>query len=97
MRVKILQGIGKAPILLNATLVVCENNQGTPVMVAGDYGPEGTIRASHCKDEDFNDTLKKLGLTQVVLCDTIVLPPPPPGAKLIRDPRSDRSSPCFPT
>jgi len=88
MKLKIISQVGEPPLVIDAAMVICENAAGTPVMVAGHYGPEGTIRASHAKDEDFNETLRKLGVDMVVFCDTVRLPPPPPGARLIRDPRS---------
>ena len=88
MRLKIVNGIGNPPLEVDATMVVCEDINGTPIMVAGHYGPDQAIRASHAMDNDFNDTLKKLGVHKTVICDRLALPPPPPGARLIRDPKS---------
>ncbi len=87
MRVTILpNGIGSKPVVLEATLVVCEHDNGTPFMVAGNYGPEGAERASHALDDDFNDTLRKMGVNKTVITDKLQLPPPPPGARIIRGP-----------
>jgi len=79
-------GGGEPPLVLEVGLVICQHSDGTPFMVAGDYGPEGTHRASHALDRDFNQTLRKLGIDRTVFCDELLLPPPPPGAKLIRKP-----------
>ena len=87
MRVYLLpKGIGGAPLVLEATLVICEHGNGTPFMAAGNFGPEGAERASHALDADFNDTLRKLGIDKTVICDKLQLPQPPPGAKIIRGP-----------
>lgn len=93
---------GGKPLVLNATLIVVRMddatpvlvvgeralalNPGQPVAVAGDFGPEGTVRASHALDDDFNATLQALGINRLVICDKLVLPPPPPGARLVRGP-----------
>ena len=88
MLVEILpRGIGGGePLVLEATLVIVRWPDGTPMCVAGAYGPDGVVRASHCKDKDFNETLRKLGIDRTVICDELVLPPPPTGARLIRGP-----------
>ncbi len=93
---------GGKPIVLDATLVVVRMddatpvlvvgerasalNAGQPVAVAGDFGPDGVVRASHALDDDFNATLQALGINRMVVCDRLVMPPPPPGAQLIRGP-----------
>lgn len=89
MRLKILPRgvIGAEPLVLDATLVLVELEDGTPVMVCGEYGPEGAVRASHAGDDDFNKSLNMLGIDKTVICDTVKLPPPPPGARLIKGPR----------
>ncbi len=86
MRLKILPGgvMGSDPVIMDATLVLVEMEDGTPVMVCGEYGPDGAVRASHAGDDDFNKTLNSLGINRTVICDTIVLPPPPPGARLLK-------------
>ena len=78
-------GVGSEPIVIDATLVVARHNDGTPVMVAGSYGPQNTIRASHANDADFNSTLQKLGFRQGTICDVLELPQAPTGgARLIK-------------
>lgn len=79
-------GVLGEPITIPASLVVVYSDDGTPIMVAGEYGPDGAVRASHALDKDFNSTLHALGINRTVLCDKVALPPPPPGARLIRQP-----------
>ena len=78
-------GVGSSPIVIDATLVVVRHEDGTPIMVAGGYGPQGAVRASHAGDADFNASLQKLGFQQGVVCDVLKLPQAPTGgAQLIK-------------
>ena len=87
MKLEILtKGVGGTPLFIDASLVICRLADGTPVMLAGEYGPDGEVRASHALDDDFNQTLGALGVSQLVMCDRLVLPSPPPGAKLLHAP-----------
>jgi hypothetical protein len=65
--IEILQGIGKPPIRLEASQVVIRMPDGTPVSVAALFGGSGGLMVSHCTDEQFNDNLQKLGITQTVI------------------------------
>jgi len=91
MILKILpKGImGAQPIVMEASLVLVELDDGTPVMISGEYGPEGAVKSSHAGETDFNKTLRDLGIDRVVICDSVVLPPPPPGARIIAGPRPE--------
>lgn len=88
MRVELLpRGVGHGePIVLDATLVLVTHDDGKPIIVAGVYGPDGVVRAAHTLDKDFEQVMHALGLSRPVICDQLVLPPPPPGAVLIRKP-----------
>jgi hypothetical protein len=88
MRLEILpDGIGGQPLIIeDASLVVLYDNNNNPVMVAGKYGPEGVIRASHALDNDFSATLYALGVNRTVICQELKLPGPPPGARLVQKP-----------
>lgn len=79
---------GQSAIVMEASLVIVEIAEGVPVMVTGEYGPNGVVRSSHANDKDFNDTLNKLGINKTIICDTLQLPAPPVGAKLIRNPKA---------
>ena len=81
------EGIGRAaPVTVKASLVLVEHDNGTVVAVAAPYGVEDGVAFSHAEDPDFNDTLVKLGVDRMTVCDRLVLPPAPPGARLISRP-----------
>lgn len=65
--VEILQGIGVAPQRIKATQVVVRMPGGTPVVVAALFGGASSMLVSHCKDPEFNNSLKKLGINEVVV------------------------------
>lgn len=95
-------GVGSEPIVIEGTLAIIRLDDTTPILVvgkkvkymrpdeiavaAGDYGPDGTVRASHALDPDFNQTLRALGIDRMVVCDKLILPQPPPGARLLHGP-----------
>lgn len=62
------------PVTLAVTQVLVKNDVGTPICVAGSYGPRNTQILSVVSDQDFNDNLRKLGIAMTVICDTIHLP-----------------------
>lgn len=76
-------GIGVAPIRINANQVVVRQTNGTVIAVAAEYGIDRCQLVSHAGDDDFNDVLSKLSIKETTLCDTLTLPGPPPGARLI--------------
>jgi hypothetical protein len=87
MRVVVIDRIGGRPLELDASQVVVTNDEGTPVVVALEYGPRGSIKASHAADADFNQTLRAVGFGRhQVVTETIGTPPPPPGASRIIGP-----------
>lgn len=88
MFVEILSKFGGEPIRIEASQLVVRNDSGTPVMVAGEYGPARTIRVSHGADADFNQSLRAFGYGQqtVVMESVGNQTPVPPGAKLISGP-----------
>lgn len=81
-------GIGKGrPIVLAACQVVVKQNNGTPICVAAEYGPDRCQAVAKVGDDDFQRTLYALGIHQTVICDTLSLSKPPPGARLIAGPK----------
>lgn len=50
------------PVRINATQVVVYNDQETPIVVAGEYGPRGAQKVAHAGDEDFNQALRLFGV-----------------------------------
>jgi hypothetical protein len=92
MIVELLNGIGGSePIRLPASQVVVYNDQGTPIMIAGEYGPAGAYRIARVGDEDFNQILQAFGVQRhAVIVDQVAGAPVPGGAKLIAGPDKDR-------
>lgn len=87
MIVEIIPAVGQQPIVLVAAQVVVRNEDGTPVAAAATYGPDDTIAVTHVKDKDFNQMLRNLGVNMTVIVDTLQLPKPPAGARLLLGPR----------
>lgn len=75
-----------APLTLCATQVVVYQDNGTPIAAAAEYGMENSQAVAKAGDADFNTLLRNLGVEQRVVCDTLELPKPPPGARLIAGP-----------
>lgn len=71
MLVKILHKGGREPLIIDdATLMIVEDANGNPVSLACEYGLPGrlgTFEVSHCKDPEFNELLRRLGIHKTVL------------------------------
>ena len=76
-------GIGVTPIRINANQIVVRQDNGTILAVAAEYGTDRCQLVSHAGDDDFNDVLSKLSIRETTLYDTLTLPGPPSGARLI--------------
>jgi len=76
-------GVGAAPIRIHANQIVVRQDNGTIVAVAAEYGTDRCQLISHVGDDDFNSVLEKLGIKETTFCDTLSLPGPPSGARLI--------------
>jgi hypothetical protein len=84
MLIQIIPKIGGQPIVIEASqLAVFGPINGTPLMVAGEFGPEGCVKVSHAGDQDFNSTLRAFGYNQTVVVETMKLDPPPGGGQRI--------------
>ena len=69
MRIEIIpNGIGSEPIVLDATQVVVRGDNGDPVQIAAEHGPEGVLLLSNVYDTDFNESLRTIGLDITVIC-----------------------------
>jgi hypothetical protein len=67
-------------------LVVYDDN-GTPIMVAGAYGPPDCYKVAHAGDEDFQRVLDYFGVGQhKVVVENLQLDGPPSGARLLAGP-----------
>jgi len=71
MLIKILRKGGREPVIIDdATLMIVEDAKGNPVSLACEYGLPGrlgTFEVSHCKDPEFNELLKRLGIDKTVI------------------------------
>lgn len=69
MRLEIIpDGIGSEPIILNASQVVVKGDNGDPVQIAAERGPQGVLVLANVDDDDFNEVLKSIGLDITVIC-----------------------------
>ncbi len=86
MRVTLVRRPGEAPVVIEAAMVLVEDHLGTPISVAHEQGraPSSAYVVAHAHDKNFNAILRQLGLDKTVVCDDLVLPPPPSGATLWR-------------
>lgn len=69
--VEIVESIGKPPLRVEASQVVVRMPDGTPISLAALYGSSNSVLVSHCEDERFNDNLRKLGLNDTVISETL--------------------------
>jgi hypothetical protein len=65
--VEIIEKLGKPSIRIPASQVVIRMPDGTPVSVAAIYGGPDSVLVSHCSDKNFQQDLKKLGITETVV------------------------------
>ena len=70
-RVEVIQAIGKPPLMLEASQVVVRMPDGTPVSLAALYGGPDSVLVSHCDDANFNENLRKLGMSDTVVTDKL--------------------------
>ena len=79
-------------IVIPATQILIRQLNGTPIAIAADYGPEGAtaVASAAFDNNEFHRTMRNLGIDATVLVSTIKMPPPPPGARLLADPTTDK-------
>lgn len=69
--IETVQCIGRPPIRLEASQVVIRMPDGTPICLAALFGGPNSVLVSHCDDANFNQNLKKLGLTDTVVTEKL--------------------------
>lgn len=90
MIVDLVPRVGIPPVRMNASQIVVYNDEGTPIMVAGEFGPNGAHKVAHAGDSDFQQTLKAFGVGRhEVVVEEIDLGPVPAGVKLIGQPNQE--------
>ena len=87
MIIELIPRIGGEPIRLNIAQFVVRQDNGTPISVGAEYGPEGSQAVSCVGCKDFQRMLRVLGVKDTVVVDTLQMPQPQPGARLIAGPR----------
>jgi hypothetical protein len=58
---QIVPKIGGQPLQLEASQFLVLNDEGTPIAVAGEYGPRGSVRIAHAGENDFPAVLRAFG------------------------------------
>lgn len=67
-----------------AGLVVVRDDNGTPLIVVGSFGPAGAHKIARVGDDDFNQVLQSFGVDVKGVEVTFVRPEgPPSGARLL--------------
>jgi hypothetical protein len=91
MFIEILPKVGGTPVRLEASQVLLLLDNGSPVMVAGEYGAEGFVKCAHAMDADFQQVLRALGYkNHQVVVDILETTPPPRGARVVAGPGLQR-------
>lgn len=82
-------GVGRrAPLRLTARQIVIRLPNGTPVVIAAEYGPDGCYAVSTYNDDDFNRMLRNLNIDrQPVTVVQAAMAPPINGSVLVAGPR----------
>ncbi len=89
MIIKLVPRVGGEPIVLDVSQFVAYNAHGTPISVGAEYGSAGTQAVSTVANpEEFNRFLKMLGVNTTVIVETLQLPKPAQGARLLVGPNS---------
>jgi hypothetical protein len=68
--VEIIDGIGKPPLKITASQLVVRLADGTPVSLAAEFGGNA-VKVAHCNDEDFTESLTKLGINETVIIEKL--------------------------
>ena len=85
------EGIGTAPLRLEAAQVVIRHENGTPLALAAHYGPNNSLAFASVafNDVEFNRFLRALGIEgTVIVAGTVKTPKPEAGATLLVPPSS---------
>jgi hypothetical protein len=84
--IELIPHIGGQPIRLNISQFVVRQDNGTPISVGAEYGPDQSQAVSCVGNKDFERMLRILGIKDTVVVHTLQMPKPQPGARLIAGP-----------
>ena len=79
-----VEGMTAPPVRLRAAMILVRQENGALINVAGEYG--GGILLAHANDDDFNDTLRKLGVNERTTCTALARGTVPAGFHLLASP-----------
>lgn len=88
MILQIIPRVGEPPVTLDAAAFVAYQENGTPIAVGAEHGPDGAQAVSCVGNKDFERVLRMLGVRTTVVVNTLQLPKPQPGARLVAGPAS---------
>jgi len=86
MRIQLIPHIGGQPLVLDVSQFVVYQDNGTPISVGAEHGPHGAQAVSCVGCPDFQRMLKMLGVRTTVVVQTLKMPQPTPGARLVAGP-----------
>jgi hypothetical protein len=82
------EGLGHGAVIrLRVSQVVLRQDNETPIFAAATCTDPRAQRLAKIGDPDFETLLQQLGVHMTVVCDTLHLPGPPTGARLLHGPR----------
>ncbi len=87
MIIELISRVGGPPLRLDVSQFVVRQDNGTPVACGAEYGPDGAQALSCVGCKDFQRMLRVLGVKDTVVVDTLQMPQPQPGVKLIAGPQ----------
>jgi len=88
MIIELIPYVGGEPIRMSVAQFVVRQDNGTPIAVGAEYGPDNSQAVSCIGVPDFERILRVLGIRETVVVHTLQMPKPMPGARLITGPTS---------
>ena len=89
MKIRLVLKFGSEPIEADVSQFVVTNDDGTPILVAGEFGAKGMVKIANAADADFNTTLTGFGYKPVNVIHSGIQPPPS-NARLVGGPGIQR-------
>jgi hypothetical protein len=87
MRIEIVDKVGTPPVRLPATRFVVYQDNATPVVAGAEFGSNREPTVAMVGMDRFEQVLRLLGVTAKVAVQTLQMPKPPPGARLVAGPK----------
>lgn len=87
MTVEIVVRVGVHPSFFGASAFVVYQDNGTPIAAGAVFGDGREQTVTMVGLSDFHGTLRALGINTTVVVETLAMPKPQPGARLIAGPK----------